>query len=577
MEIVDVRRVTSVTRSAFAVVVIAVALLFGHPIDAQTKPIVSGAGSTWSQIAVDQWRADVSRFGLRVNYQGVGSSSGRQFYINDQVDFAVSEIPFEGQELDALRSKGKEWAYVPIVAGGTSFMYNLRDGAGAPITTLRLSSATAVGIFTGALKKWNDPALAAENPGINLPDKPIIPVVRSDGSGTSAQFTSYLSKREQSTWCEFAKANGIDCGHTSNYPGFPGSVAQSGSDGVANYVHSESTGQGAITYVEAGYAIQRGRPVAFLKNGSGNYTLPTSKNVSTALTKATLNADDTQNLDEVYVSADADAYALSSYSYMIVPTKDIDLAKGDALGSFMAYFACEGQRKADQLGYAPLPQNLVEVVFNGMRKVPGSPAPPEISECTNPTLTGDGGTSDDTAEALSGGASSSGTAPASPAADGGVQPAPFDGSSGGGTGTSSAAGGASSAGATSSGGTGSSGSGVSSAGGGSSSGSGASGSSNGGGLTSGGVNGALSTQALEAAGFGDSSGTGSGGGIGGGSVANAGSGNTLTAAGLAVALLIFLPPFLSGQRSRRQDMTGRLQSIDHRLQLLTEALETGRR
>jgi phosphate transport system substrate-binding protein len=562
---------------AFAVTLIAVALMFGHPVDAQTKPIVSGAGSTWSQIAVDQWRADVSRFGLRINYQGVGSSSGRQFYINDQVDFAVSEIPFEGQELDALRAKGKEWAYLPIVAGGTSFMYNLRDGAGAPITTLRLSSATAVGIFTGGITKWSDPALTAENPGLNLPDKPIVPVVRSDGSGTSAQFTGYLSKREQSTWCAFAKKNGIDCGHTSNYPGFPGSVAQSGSDGVANYVHSESTGAGAITYVEAGYAIQRGRPVAFLKNGSGNYTLPTSKNVSTALTKATLNSDDTQNLDEVYVSTDTDAYALSSYSYMIVPTKDIDTAKGDALGSFMAYFACEGQRKADQLGYAPLPQNLVEVVFNAMRKVPGSPAPPPISECSNPTITGDGGTSDDTAEALSGGASSSGTAPASPAADGGVQPAPFDGSAGGTSGgTAAGSTGGGSTGSTSGGGTTStSNGGTDASGGGGTGGSGGSTSSSDGGLTSGGVNGALSTEALQAAGLTD---TGGGGGGGGSSVGVSSSGGgALTAAGLAVALLIFLPPFLSGFRSRRQDLTGRLEAIDHRLQLLTETLDTGRR
>jgi phosphate ABC transporter phosphate-binding protein len=558
-----------------------VAFMFGHPVDAQTKPIVSGAGSTWSQIAVDQWRADVSRFGLRINYQGVGSSSGRQFYISDQVDFAVSEIPFEGQELDALRSKGKEWAYTPIVAGGTSFMYNLRDGAGAPITTLRLSSAAAVGIFTGGITKWNDPALTSENPGLNLPDKPIIPVVRSDGSGTSAQFTAYLSKGEQSTWCEFAKKNGIDCGHTSNYPGFPGSVAQSGSDGVANYVHSESTGQGAITYVEAGYAIQRGRPVAFLKNGSGNYTLPTSQNVSTALKKATLNADDTQNLDEVYVSTDADAYALSSYSYMIVPTKDIDTAKGDALGSFMAYFACEGQRKADQLGYAPLPQNLVEVVFNAMRKVPGSPAPPQISECSNPTITGDGGTSDDTAEALSGGASSSGTAPASPAADGGVQPAPFTGSTGDASGGAT---GGSTGGSTVTGTTGSTSTGTPSASGGTGTGGstvGGSGraSSSSGELTSGGVNGALSTEALQAAGLTEdtSGGNGGGAGNGGGSVAVASGGNALPAAGLAVALLIFLPPFLSGFRSRRQDLTGRLQAIDYRLQVLTETFETGRR
>src|SRR5918996_1899747 len=118
-------------------------------------------------------------------------------------------------------------------------------------------------------------------------------------------------KKEGGAWCPFAASKGISpCRYTSSYPEFQGAVAQSGSDGVANYVHSESTGKGAITYVETAYALQRGRPVAFLRNGSGNYTLPTSNNVSLALKKATLNADRTQNLDEVYTSTDADAYAL---------------------------------------------------------------------------------------------------------------------------------------------------------------------------------------------------------------------------------------------------------------------------
>ena len=140
-----------------------------------------------------------------------------------------------------------------------------------------------------------------------------------------------------------------------------------------------------------------------------------------ALKKATLNADDTQNLDEVYVSPDADAYALSSYSYMIVPTKDLDPAKGDVLGSFMAYFACEGQRKADQLGYAPLPAEPRRGrLQRDAERSPAHRRRPAMSECTNPTITGgNGGTSDDTAEALSGGASSHRNGAVEPAADGG--------------------------------------------------------------------------------------------------------------------------------------------------------------
>ncbi len=420
------------------------------PARAQSKPIVTGAGSTWSQVAVDQWRADVQRFGLRINYQGVGSSAGRSLYLQPSVDFAVSEIPFEPSEQSQLQSQQKTYEYVPIVAGGTALMYNLRTSSGSPITTLRLSAATIAGIFTGGIKTWTDQRLRDENPGLALPDQPIIPVVRSDGSGTSAQFTSYMWKQEGGTWCPFAAQKGISpCRFTSSYPEFQGSVAQSGSDGVANYVHSESTGRGAITYVETAYALQRGRPVAFLKNASGAYTLPTSKNVSIALTKVTLNSDHTQNLDQVYTSGDPAAYAMSSYSYLIAPTNKFDTAKGDSLGQFMIYFACEGQRKADLLGYSPIPANLVQIVFDAVKKVPGAPAPPPMSGCNNPIVQGESGTSDSTAGALSGGTTTTGSAPPP-----GTAPGAATGSGGGASGGaagSGASGGANGGGGTASG------------------------------------------------------------------------------------------------------------------------------
>ncbi len=361
-------------RRAFAAFLGASALMLLLPIGAhaQSTPIVLGAGSTWSQVAVDQWRADVQRFGLRINYNGVGSSAGRSQYVEETVDFAVSEIPFEPSEVAQLNDRGKGYEYLPIVAGGTSLMYNLRDASGNPITTLRLDGATIARIFTGAISNWSDGSIRSLNPGINFPNQTIIPVTRSDGSGTSAQFTSYMWKQQSGIWCPFAKSKGIDpCRFTSSYPPFTGSVQQSGSDGVANFVHSEASGKGAITYVETAYALQRGRPVAFLKNASGAFTLPTSRNVSKALEKVTLNPDHTQNLDQVYTSSDPIAYAMSSYSYMIAPTNKFDTAKGDSLGRFMIYFACDGQRKADLLGYSPIPPNLVEIVFDAVTKVPG--------------------------------------------------------------------------------------------------------------------------------------------------------------------------------------------------------------
>src|SRR6185503_7271766 len=105
-------------------------------------------GSTWVQIALDQWIADASKFGLTLNYQGVGSSAGRSFYIIGQVDFAASEIPFQPNEIEQLQGEGKSWQYLPDVAGGTSFMYNLLNPDGSRKTDLHLSAATIAGIFT---------------------------------------------------------------------------------------------------------------------------------------------------------------------------------------------------------------------------------------------------------------------------------------------------------------------------------------------------------------------------------------------------------------------------------------------
>ena len=112
---------------------------------------VTGAGSTWSQIAVDQWRADVaSQSGLRINFSGVGSSAGRQFYLISQVDFAVSEIPFQPDEVAKLRASNRSWQYLPIVAGGTALMYNLKDASGRQIRDLRLSASTIAESSPGA-------------------------------------------------------------------------------------------------------------------------------------------------------------------------------------------------------------------------------------------------------------------------------------------------------------------------------------------------------------------------------------------------------------------------------------------
>ena len=357
-------------------------------------PTVEGAGSTWSQIAVDQWRADVkSRLGLKVNFAGTGSSTGRALYYQGKVDFAVTEIPFLDNEVKILKGSNKSYQYLPIVAGGTSLMYNLVDVAGRQVKNLQLSPASIAGIFTGEITNWSDPKITADNGGNKLPSKAIVPVVRADGSGTSAQFSAFLASEESAIWKKFAAANGRSgSSGTSDYPNFQGAVAQSGSDGVANYVANRSTGVGAIGYVETGYAIQRGFPVAAVQNAGGKYVLPTPANVAKALEKAKLNKDRTQILTGVYRNTSATAYPISSYSYMVTPTDGLNPAKGAVLSKFMQYFACDGQQKASVLGYAPLPPNLVQVVFDAIQDLPGKdasiPATATKANCNNPTFSG---------------------------------------------------------------------------------------------------------------------------------------------------------------------------------------------
>ncbi len=374
----------------FAVTIFAGAAATGASQSAQavTYAPISGTGSTWSQNALDQWRRNVaSNYGMTVNYSGTGSSAGRQDFINNRVDFAVSEIPFQAHPEDGSPAEVPTagYAYMPIVAGGTSFMYNLKIG-GKRVTNLRLGGETITKIFTNTITNWNDPQIQADNPGLAMPNKPIVPVVRSDGSGSTAQFTLWMSKQFSSLWTAFSGKSGL----TSQYPVKGNTKAQSGSLGVAGYV-SQAYGEGAITYVEYSYALKSGFPVAKVLNAAGYYIEPTASSVAVALLQAAINPTDlTQILDGVYNNADKRTYPLSSYSYMIVPTTvagTFSTNKGITLSTFASYMLCEGQQQAAALGYSPLPLNLVKAGFTQIARIPGSIATTgDLSKCNNPTF-----------------------------------------------------------------------------------------------------------------------------------------------------------------------------------------------
>ena len=374
--------------------------MFGAPAQARaTYAQIEGTGSTWSELIVQQWIADVDANGMKVVYTGGGSSKGRKDFSQSSTDFAISEIPYQGTDEtgQADTSNGREFAYLPIVAGGTAFTYQLKVGDQL-VRNLRLSGETIAKIFTNQITNWNDPAITADNNGRAFPSLAITPVVRSDGSGTTAQFTTWMDKSYPNIWRPFYGKAGL----TSYYPRKGRAIGQAGSDQVMNTI-AGFAGNGTIGYVEYSYPVNKDYPVVKVLNKGGYYVEPTQYNVAVALTKARINQDKssqlylTQILDDVYTHPDPRAYPISSYSYMIIPTGSDDqrmtTAKRQTLGDFLYYSLCAGQTKAGPYGYSPLPLNLVQAGFDQIAKLKvADPAVDltnrDVKSCNNPTFDG---------------------------------------------------------------------------------------------------------------------------------------------------------------------------------------------
>jgi phosphate transport system substrate-binding protein len=380
-------------------------LVASAPAGATAYVPVYGEGSSWSANAIDQWISDVQPDGMRVQYISNGSTAGREAFIDGQTDFAATDIPFQTNPSDGSAPETPQagsYAYMPITAGGTVFMYNLKID-GQQVTNLRLSGANIAKIFTGEITNWDNPAIGAENPALKLPDQSIVPVVRSDGAGSSFELSEWMIKQYPSTWSSFCSASGRApaCGATSFFPTVTGMVAQSGDLGVAGYV-SQSYADGSIGYVEYSYALNDHFPVVQMLNSAGYYTEPTAQNVAVSLLSAKVDTTDvhnpakylTEDLTGVYTDPDPRTYPLSSYSYLILPTKvqgQFNKPEGTTLAAFSYYAMCQGQQQSASLGYSPMPINLVEAAFNQIEKIPGADVQNiNIQSCNNPTFTPSG-------------------------------------------------------------------------------------------------------------------------------------------------------------------------------------------
>jgi phosphate transport system substrate-binding protein len=299
---------------------------------------LNGSGSTLSkpfqEVAIDQFKK--SNKGTIINYGGGGSGKGRQDLADMVVDFAGSDSPFKESELGKL--KGGAILYFPILLSPISVGYNL-DG----VDKLQLSAPTLAKIFQRDITKWNDQAIAADNPGAKLPDTAITVAHRADGSGTTQNFTEYLNGAAKGVWK-------LKSGSTVEWPS--DTQAGQGSAGVAQIVKST---KGAVGYVDLSDAKASGVKYATIKNRAGKYVEPTTA----AASAAGDGIDVKSNLLFSALDAKGDkAYPITAQTWVIVYAKQSDRTKGEALKAYLNFLVKDGQSLLPDIDYAPLPKGL---------------------------------------------------------------------------------------------------------------------------------------------------------------------------------------------------------------------------
>lgn len=327
----------------FSFFVIALGLLSGL---ASAQVQLNGAGGTFPYVIYSKW-FDVykSETGVQINYQAVGSGAGIRQVIAGTVDFGASDGPMSEKQLKEAKDKrGTEILHIPTVLGGIVLSYNLQ-GLGKK---LKLDGPTVGDIFLGKITMWNDKRIAEMNPGVNLPDKPILVAHRSDGSGTSFIFTNYLSKVSP----EWKKKVGF--GTSVNWPvGLGGK----GNQGVAGLIKQT---EGAIGYVELAYAVQNKLPFALLKNKAGNFIEANFKTVSEAAAGAAKNMP--KDLRAIITNADGkDSYPISGFTWLLIYKNMHDKVKAKELVKFLHWAMEKGEAYAMDLYYSPLPKAVVKL------------------------------------------------------------------------------------------------------------------------------------------------------------------------------------------------------------------------
>ena len=305
---------------------------------------LNGAGATFPNPIYSRWFFEYSQQhpGVHINYQPIGSGGGIRQVSEGTVDFGATDGPMSNEQMASAKVKTM---HIPTVLGAVVPVYNL-PGVNQG---LNFSSDVIADIYLGKITKWNDGRIARDNPGVSFPEKAILPVYRSDGSGTTYIFTDYLSKVSPEWLSRVGKSTSVK---------WPVGIGQKGNEGVAGMVRQSPYSFG---YVELIYAVQNKMPFGAVRNAAGKFIKASPEGV----TEAAANAAKTMPADfrvSITNAAGATSYPISSFTWLLIPLHAADPAKARVLADFLGWMLDHGEGEAASMTYAPLPKPVQERV-----------------------------------------------------------------------------------------------------------------------------------------------------------------------------------------------------------------------
>ena len=323
-------------------------LALALPAAAQTT--LNGAGATFPYPMYSKWFSEYHKAhqDVQINYQSIGSGGGIRQVLAGTVDFGASDGPMSDEQLSQSKTK---ILHVPTVLGAVVPAYNIPGVTGE----IKFTPQALAGIYLGKITSWNDAALTSVNPGINLPNSPIVVIHRSDGSGTTFIFTDYLSKVSSEWQGQVGKGTSVK---------WPVGLGGKGNEGVAGMIRQM---QGAIGYIELIYAVQNKIPYGTVKNAGGEF-------VKASLESVTAAAGSVKNMPadfrvSITNAPGKDAYPISSFTWLLIPAQSKEPAKGKIIADFLNWMVDSGQSMTADLTYAPLPPSVAAKVKEEIKQV----------------------------------------------------------------------------------------------------------------------------------------------------------------------------------------------------------------